>query len=156
MLSRMWVVRHATLICASWLVCGGGGAACAVRPGAVPMAGHRNPSTACVFGLRGVRIALDDARLEAIDVQLTMCSDLPALRQRARDFIDAQGSPEANASNLDVREIQLAHQSAAAHVEDIQGGVRIVVVPDAGSDAYAIRDEIEARVARATTDTRCD
>jgi hypothetical protein len=31
-----------------------------------------------------------------------------------------------------------------------------VVVPDAGSDAFAIRDEIEARVDRAATDNRCD
>jgi hypothetical protein len=120
------------------------------------MAGHRDRSTACVFGLRGVRIAVEDATPRAIDVRLTMCSDLATLRQRARTFIDAQGARKADASTLDVREIELAHQRASAHVEDITGGVRIVVVPDSGSDAYAIRGEIAARVARATTDDRCD
>jgi hypothetical protein len=120
------------------------------------MAGHRNPSTACVFGLRGVRIAVDDATPNAVDVRLTMCSDLTTLRQRARTFLDAQGSREAAASSLDVREIELAHQRASAHVEDIAGGVRIIVVPDSGSDLFAIRDEIDARVARAATDNRCD
>jgi hypothetical protein len=119
------------------------------------MAGHRERSTACVFGLRGVRIAVDDATPQAIDVRLTMCSDLTTLRQRARRFLDAQGSLEANTSQADVREVQLAQQRASAHVEDIPGGVRIVVVPDAGSDALAIRDEIEARVDRVATDNRC-
>jgi hypothetical protein len=120
------------------------------------MAGRRNRSTACVFGLRGVRIALDDGNPDAIDVNLTMCSDLATLRTRARHFIDTQGALEVNASVADVREVQLANQHASAHVEDIQGGVRIVVVPDSGSDAFAIRDEIEDRVSRAATDTRCD
>jgi hypothetical protein len=129
---------------------------CVVRPSAVPMAGNRSRSTACVFGLRGVRIALDEASSDAIDVSLTMCSDLSTLRDRARRFLDKQGSLEANASLPDVREIELAHQRASAHVEDIEGGVRIVVVPDSGSDALAIRDEIEDRVSRAATDKRCD
>jgi hypothetical protein len=120
------------------------------------MAGHRNFSTACVFGLRGVRIAVDEGTPNAIDVRLTMCSDLTALRQRARTFLDAQGSREPTASTLDVREIELAHQHASAHVEDIPGGVRIIVVPDPGSDLFAIRDEIDARVARAANDNRCD
>jgi hypothetical protein len=127
------------------------------------MAGHRNRSTACVFGLRGVRIAMDDAAADAsgstegaIDVRLTMCSDLATLRQRARRFLDQQGSLEANASQADVREVQLAHQRASAHVEDIADGVRIVVVPDVGSDAFAIREEIAARVDRAASDNRCD
>jgi hypothetical protein len=127
-----------------------------MRPGGVPMAGHRNRSTACVFGMRGVRIAVEDATPDAIDVQLTMCADLPTLRQRARRFLDAQGAPEVTRSPFDVREIELAHQHASAHVEDIAGGVRIVVIPDSGSDAFAIRDEIEARVDRAATDNRCD
>jgi hypothetical protein len=120
------------------------------------MAGRRNQSTACVFGLRGVRVALDDATPEAIDVSLTMCSDLAALRKRARRFLDTQGSPEASGSQLDVRDVELAHQHASAHVEDIAGGVRIVVVPDSGSDPLAIRNEIQARVDRATADNRCD
>jgi hypothetical protein len=131
-------------------------AACGIHPGSVPMSGQRDVSTACVFGLRGVRIAIDDATPAAVDVRLTMSSDLTALRDRARRFLDTQGMLEATASNLDVRKIQLAHQPASAHVEDIADGVRIVVVPDAGSDATAIRDEIEARVARAVVDKRCD
>jgi hypothetical protein len=109
-----------------------------------------------VFGLRGVRIAVDDATPRAVHVRLTMCSDLVTLRQRARTFLDAQGSLETTASNLDVREIELARQHASAYVEDIAEGVRIVVVPQAGSDPFAIRDEIEARVARAATANRCD
>ncbi|HEY4107133.1 MAG TPA: hypothetical protein VGM44_24710 [Polyangiaceae bacterium] len=120
------------------------------------MAGHRNFSTACVFGLRGVRVAVEDATPKGIDVRLTMCADRDRLRDRARRFIDSQGALEANASSLDVRHVELAHQPASAHVEDIAEGVRIVVVPDAGSDAYAIRDEIKTRVKRATDNTRCD
>jgi hypothetical protein len=81
---------------------------------------------------------------------------LPTLRKRARNFLDAQGAPEATNPELDVRQIELAHQRASAHVEDIVDGVRIVVVPDAGSDAHAIRNEIQARVDRAATDDRCD
>jgi hypothetical protein len=99
---------------------------------------------------------MDDATPDAIDVRLTMCSDLAALRQRARKFIDAQGTRVASSPDLDVREVELAHQRASAHVEDIAEGVRIVVVPDAGSDPFAIRDEIEARVDRAAENTRCD
>jgi len=129
---------------------------CATRPGAVPMAGHRNRSTACVFGLRGVRVAVDDSAARSIDVRLTMCSDIDALRARARTFLDKQGPREENASRVDVREVELAHQRASAHVEDIAEGVRIVVVPDKNSDADAIRDEIEARVDRVTSDDRCD
>jgi hypothetical protein len=141
---------------AALILLGTGLAACAVQPGNVPMAGHRNQSTACVFGLRGVRIAVDDAGPEAIDVRLTMCSDLMTLRQRARRFLDTQGALEAEASQRDVRQIELAHQRASAHVEDIAGGVRIVVIPDSGSDRSAIRAEIQARVDRAANDDRCD
>ncbi|HEX3772818.1 MAG TPA: hypothetical protein VHV51_00070 [Polyangiaceae bacterium] len=120
------------------------------------MAGHRNFSTACVFGLRGVRVAVEDSTPKAIDVSLTMCADRARLRERARRFIEAQGAREAVASNIDVRHVELAHQPASAHVEDIAEGVRIVVVPDAGSDAYVIRDEIKTRVERVTDNTRCD
>jgi len=85
-----------------------------------------------------------------------MCSDIATLRERARRFLDKQGPREATASNLDVREVELAHQRASAHVEDISGGVSIVVVPDKNSDADAIREEIEARVDRVSSDDRCD
>ncbi len=119
------------------------------------MAGYRNRSTACVFGLRGVRVAVDDSASQSIDVRLTMCSDIVALRERARRFLDKQGPREEVASS-DVREVELAHQRASAHVEDIAEGVRIVVVPDKNSDADAIRDEIEARVDRVKSDNRCD
>jgi hypothetical protein len=157
-----WVVRRVLSFCQTQLACAGllvlqvGVVDCAVQPGGVPMAGRRNQSTACVFGLRGVRIAVEDASPDAVSVQLTMCSDLPTLRQRARNFLDAQGAPAATDPALDVRQIELGHQHASAHVEDIVGGVRIVVVPDSGSDAHAIRKEIQARVERAATDDRCD
>ncbi len=140
----------------SFLVLGVQVVGCAGRPGAVPMAGYRNRSTACVFGLRGVRVAVDDSAAQSIDVRLTMCSDIVALRERAHRFLDKQGPAEASASFADVREVELAHQRASAHVEDIAEGVRIVVVPDKNSDADAIRDEIEARVDRVTSDDRCD
>ena len=140
----------------SLLILGVQATACAGRPGAVPMAGTRNRSTACVFGLRGVRVAVDESAAESIDVRLTMCSQIATLRDRARRFLDNKGPAELNASFADTREVELGHQRASAHVEDIAEGVRIVVVPDKNSDADAIRDEIEARVDRVTSDDRCD
>ncbi|HEX3854428.1 MAG TPA: hypothetical protein VHW01_25875 [Polyangiaceae bacterium] len=132
-------------------------AGCAARAGTVPMAGHRNGSTTCVFGLRGVRIALEDEAPDAISVRLTMCSDLPALRKRTRAFLAKDGTAETAAgSEHGAREIQLGRERASASVEDIRGGVRIVVVPDAASDVTSIRDEIEARIARISSDDRCD
>lgn len=140
----------------SLLILGVQATGCAGRMGTVPMAGTRNRSTACVFGLRGVRVAVDESATESIDVRLTMCSQIATLRDRARRFLDNKGAPEPNASFADTREVELAHQRASAHVEDIAEGVRIVVVPDKNSDADAIRDEIEARVDRVTSDDRCD
>jgi hypothetical protein len=132
-------------------------AGCAARAGTVPMAGYRNSSTRCVFGLRGVRIALEDESPDAINVRLTMCSDLPALRQRTRAFLAKEGTAEGAAdAEHGVHEIQLGHERASASVEDIRGGVRIRVVPNASSNIESIRDEIEARIARLSTDNRCD
>ena len=74
------------------------------------MAGHRNSSlTLCVFGLRGVRVALEDEAPDAINVRLTMCSDLPALRHHGtRAFLVKERVAESAAdSGHDVREIQL-------------------------------------------------
>ncbi|HWZ91298.1 MAG TPA: hypothetical protein VNW92_20695 [Polyangiaceae bacterium] len=121
------------------------------------MAGYRNRSTACVFGLRGVRIALDEATPDAINVRLTMCSDLATLRERARIFLAKQGVSKSSAgSDVGVREIELGHTHAFASVEDIQGGVRIRVVPAANGSVAAIRDEIQARIDRISSDNRCD
>jgi len=117
------------------------------------MAGHRNSSTACVFGLRGVRIALDDETPAAIDVRLTMCSDSATLRERARAFLAKQGTADPERG---VRQIELGRERASARVEDIQGGVRIRVVPVANSNIDSIRDEIEARIAQISSDARCD
>jgi hypothetical protein len=139
------------------LVVDAGLAGCAARPGTIPMAGHRNSSTVCVFGLRGVRIALEDEAPHAINVRLTMCSDLPTLRQRTRDFLAKEGVAEGAAdSEHGVHEIRLGHERAAASVEDIRGGVRIRVVPNAASNIDSVRDEIEARIERISTDNRCD
>jgi len=146
-----------TLALLSALVIEANLAGCAARPGTVPMAGHRSSSTRCVFGLRGVRIALEDEAPDAINVRLTMCSDLPTLRQRTRAFLAKERVAEgATDSEHGVREIQLGHERASASVEDIRGGVRIRVVPSARSNIASIRDEIEARIARLSTDNRCD
>jgi hypothetical protein len=146
-----------TLALLGAFVGGAGLAGCAARAGTVPMAGHRNGSTTCVFGLRGVRIALEDEAPDAINVRLTMCSDLPALRKRTRAFLAKEGTPESAAgSERGAREIQLGRERASASVEDIQGGVRIVVVPGPASNVASIRDEIEARIARLSTDNHCD
>jgi hypothetical protein len=149
--------RMATVLALGAFVGGAGLASCAARAGTVPMAGHRNGSTACVFGLRGVRIALDDDTPDSLNVRLTMCSDLPALRQRTRAFLAKEGTAAGAASaEPGAREIQLGHERASASVEDIRGGVQIRVVPDATSDVDLIREEIEARIARISTDDRCD
>jgi hypothetical protein len=149
--------RLATALALGAFVIGGGLAGCVSRAGTVPMAGHRSSSTTCVFGLRGVRVALEDEAPDAINVRLTMCSDLPALRERTRAFLAKEGTAEGPAdSERGVREIQLGHAYASASVEDIRGGVRIRVIPHAASDVASIRDEIEARISRISTDNRCD
>ncbi len=131
-------------------------AGCAARAGSVPMAGYRNVSTTCVFGLRGVRIALEDEAPDALNVRLTMCSDLPALRQRTRAFLAKEGTEVSTpGAERGAREIQLGHERASASVEDIRGGVQIRVVPDKTSNVASIRNEIEARIARISTDNRC-
>ena len=121
------------------------------------MAGHRNSSTTCVFGLRGVRVAVEDEAPQAVSVRLTMCSDLPALRERTRAFLAKEAIDGTNAaSDVSKHEIQLGHERASASVEDIRGGVRIRVVPDDERNLASIRDEIDARVARIYSDDHCD
>ena len=118
------------------------------------MAGHRNASTACVFGLRGVRLAYEEAPTDAIDVRITMCSNLSALRARARDFVARQSfaghdAPQASAKDS-------ARSRATAKVEDIDGGVRIRVVPADGDDTEELRAELEARIDESAVQQRCD
>jgi hypothetical protein len=129
-----------------------------MRPGSVPMAGHRNMSTACLFGLRGVRVAMDDSDLDAVDVTIRMSADARGLQHCARSLLNGQEAPasETLLEQPAPEKLEISHQLATAQVENIPGGVRIHIVPDKTSDTEVIRDELAARIERASNENRCD
>jgi hypothetical protein len=124
----------------------------------MPSAGHRNMSTACVFGLRGVRVAMDDAELNAVDVTIRMSADAKGLQHCARSLLNGKEAPasEALLDEPAPEKLEISHQLATAQVENIRGGVRIHIVPDRASDTEVIRDELAARIERASSENRCD
>ena len=133
--------------------------ACAPRNGRVPMAGQRYQSTVCLFGLRGVRVSLESAASgAAIDMTISMSANVKALRHCAWLLLAEQTSSESETSGIEpaFRRLDISHRHAKARVEDIPGGVRVRIIPDSPSDGDAIRDELEARIARAAEDSQCD
>ena len=131
---------------------------CAPHAGSVPMAGHRNPSTACVFGLRGVRVALDDTELDAVDVTIRMSADDKGLAHCAHRLLSSDGPPasEALLEQPARRKLEISRQLAAARVENIPGGVHIHIASESALDTAVIRDEVAARIERAAGESRCD
>jgi hypothetical protein len=144
--------------------------ACAARAGSVPMAGYRNQSTACAFGLRGVRVSLDDTEPDSVDVTIRMSSDKKGLGHCARALLgfgdptkndapvdaSANSSVSSGANGAGAQRLEIDHQLATASVSDIRGGVHIRVIPDRASDIDVIRDELSARIGRASDDSRCN
>jgi hypothetical protein len=147
------------LLAAGVLVGLGGALGCPARRGFVPMAGSRYPSTLCVFGMRGVRAAVDDcdseARSGSLDVTLTMNSDMAELRRRAHALIENAGYDAGSPAGAPFPRPQPLHTPARSVVEDVPGGVRIHVTPIDPADLEPLRDEIEARIERASDPNRC-
>jgi hypothetical protein len=153
-----------SLIAASALVvlaalAGAGGLGCPARRGFVPMAGSRYPSTLCVFGLRGVRAAVDDCDTEtqtgSLDVTLTMNADTAELRRRAHALIENAGYDAGGPTGAALPHPEPLRTPVHSVVEDVPGGVRIHVTPIDPADLEALRDEIEARIERASDPGRC-
>jgi hypothetical protein len=133
--------------------------ACAARNGYVPMAGSTNPSTLCVFGMRGVRAAVDDCDSVAsgsLDVTLTMSANTRELRRRAHALIENAGYVAGSTEGMPFPHPAPLQTPAQSVVDDVPGGVRIHVTPRDPGDLEALRDEIEARIERASDGSRCN
>ncbi len=122
------------------------------------MPGYRTMSTSCVFGMRGVRVAMADSEQDAVDITIRMSASAKRLRHCARALLNETEPPESEAllDQTAPRRLEICHQLATAQVENIQGGVRIHVVPDSANDTAIIRDELAARIERAAAENRCD
>jgi hypothetical protein len=133
------------------LLIGIGASGCPGQRGEIPMAGSRYPSTACIFGLRGVRVAVDDCDTDvgSLDVTLTMSADIDELRRRAHVLL------ENAASDAGVSRPEPLRTPARSVVEDIPNGVKVHVTPLSPHDLDALRDEIEDRVERASDSSQC-
>ncbi len=130
---------------------------CAPHAGTVPMAGHRNPSTACVFGLRGVRVAMDDSELDAVDVTIRMSADDQGLSRCAQRLLNSdEPASDAMLEQPAPKRLEISRQLAAASVENIPGGVHIHIAAESAHDTAVIRDEVAARIERAAAESRCD
>jgi hypothetical protein len=134
-------------------------AGCPARPGLVPMAGSSSPSTLCVFGVRGVRAAIDDCDSEkesgSLDVTLTINGDIDELRRRAHALIENAGYDGGVTTGAAFRHPEPLRTPVRSLVEDVAGGVRIHVTPVRPNDLENLRDEIEARIDRASDPSRC-
>lgn len=129
--------------------------ACPPRRGMVPMAGPRNPSTACVFGLRGVRIAVDESDDRTVAVTMTMSSDIDELRHRAHLLIGTETPGAGALADAGIERPPPLRRPARTEVEDVPGGVKIHVTPFTPGDLGEIRDEIHERIDRASDPDRC-
>jgi hypothetical protein len=120
------------------------------------MSGSRYPSTVCVLGLRGVRVAVDDSDAEGggLDVTLTMSADIDELRRRARSLVEnaAGGAGTGDAGILRPEPLRTPARIA---VEDIASGIRIHVTPLSPRDLDALRGEIDDRIERAWEASDC-
>lgn len=129
---------------------------CPGARGSVPMAGSRYPSTVCVLGLRGVRVAIDDSDTEdgSLDVTLTMSADIDELRRRAHSLVQ-NAADGAGGGDAGIHRPEPLRTPARVAVEDIAGGIRIHVTPLSPHDLDALRDEIDARIDRAWEASDC-
>jgi len=129
----------------------GASAGCPAQRGAVPMAGSRYPSTICVLGMRGLRVAVDDDDADdgSIDVTLTMSSDIDELRRRAHALVENGGGDAGVARPAPLR------TPAKSAVDDVANGIRIRITPLSPHDLDALRAEVEDRVERASDPSDC-
>jgi hypothetical protein len=136
-----------------------GSVGCSTRLGYMPMSAARTPSTLCVFGMRGVRAAVDDCDSEtsgSLDVTLTMSADTRELRRRAHALIENAGYVAGPVEGTPFHRPAPLQTPAMSVVDDVPGGVRIHVTPKDPADLEALRDEIEARIDRASDGSRCN
>jgi hypothetical protein len=119
--------------------------------GSVPMSGSRYPSTVCVLGLRGVRVAVDDGDTGdgSLDVSLTMSTDIDELKRRAHALVD--NAP----GDAGILRLQPLRTPARTVVEDVANGIRIHVTPLSPLDGDALRSEIGDRIERAWEANDC-
>jgi hypothetical protein len=122
--------------------------------GSVPMSGSRYPSTVCVLGLRGVRVAVDDSDTGdgSLDVTLSMGSDIDELKRRAHALVENADSAVAEAGILRPEPLRTP---ARIVVEDVANGIRIHVTPRSLLDLDALRSEINDRIERAWEASDC-
>jgi hypothetical protein len=118
--------------------------------GSVPMSGSRYPSTVCVLGLRGVRVAVDDGDSGdgSLDVSLTMSADIDELKRRAHALVETPG-------DAGILRPQPLRTPARTVVEDVANGIRIHVTPLSPLDGDALRSEIDDRIERAWEANDC-
>ncbi len=143
-------------VCA--LISGAFGFNCAPHAGSVPMAGHRNPSTACVFGLRGVRVAMDDAELDAVDLTIRMSANDRGLAHCAHSLLSSEAPPASDSllEQSGPKRAEISERLAAARIQNIPGGVHIHIAAANADNTVVIRDELVARLERAASESRCD
>jgi hypothetical protein len=124
---------------------------CPAPRGSVPMAGSRYPSTVCVLGLRGIRLAVDasDSDDGSLDVVLTMSADVDELRRRAHALTE---NTDGDAGNLRLHPLQTPARIA---VQDIANGILIHVTPLSPRDSDALRREIGDRIERVADANDC-
>jgi hypothetical protein len=115
------------------------------------MAGSRYPSTVCVLGLRGIRLAVDasDSDDGSLDVVLTMSADVDELRRRAHALTE---NTDGDAGNLRLHPLQTPARIA---VQDIANGILIHVTPLSPRDSDALRREIGDRIERVADANDC-
>ena len=146
---RRWApaATGAVLFLSALLATGG----CPAPRGGVPMSGARYPSTVCVLGLRGIRVAVDASDTDdgSVDVLLTMSDDTDELRRRAHALVES--------TNGDAGMLRLPPLRTPARValEDIDNGIAIHLTPLTPRDSEALRGEVENRIARAADATEC-
>ena len=123
------------------------------------MAGARYPSTLCVFGMRGVRAAVNNCDCGgpngSLDVTLTMNADTAELRRRAHALIENAGYDAGPLKGAPLPHEEPLRTPARSVVEDVPGGVKIHVTPIDPADLEPLRDEVEARIVRASDPSRC-
>ena len=124
---------------------------CPAPRGSVPMPGARYPSTVCVLGLRGIRVAVDasDTNDGSVDVLLTMSADTDELRRRAHALVESTGG------DAGVLRLPPLRTPARVALEDIENGVVIHLTPLSSRDSEALRGEVDDRIERAADANEC-
>jgi hypothetical protein len=115
------------------------------------MSGARYPSTVCVLGLRGIRVAVDASETDdgSVDVSLTMSDDTEELRRRAHALVESTGG------DAGVLRLPPLRTPARVALEDIENGVVIHLTPLSSRDSEALRGEVDDRVERAADANEC-